>query len=131
MQPKLKKCEGCDQLKHIWKKHNRSLYCKDCWSQHPDKGKKPLQAKKPMNKKSSKIQKMDALYTVLRESYLKHNQFCKAGLPGCQINATDVHHKKLRGNYYLDESTFLPVCRICHNFIHANPILSRELGFLD
>ena len=76
MQPKLKKCSGCDQLKHIWKRHEKQLYCKDCWSQHPDKGKKPLQAKKPMNKKSSKIQKLDALYTVLRESYLKNNPFC-------------------------------------------------------
>lgn len=131
MQVKQKKCNGCGELKHIWKRYNRELYCKDCWAKHPDKGKKPLQSKKPISKKSSKKEKIDALYSVLRETYLKANPFCKAKLHGCQINATDVHHKKLRGKYYLDESTFLPVCRTCHNFIHANPILSRELGFLD
>ena len=42
MLSKLKKCSKCDELKVIWKKHNRELYCKDCWNSHPDKKKKPL-----------------------------------------------------------------------------------------
>jgi len=85
MQVKLKKCSKCGEQKQIWKRHNRELYCKDCWAQHPDKGKKPLQAKKPISKKSSKQEKLDALYSVLRETYLKANPFCKAKLHGCQI----------------------------------------------
>ena len=46
MEPKLKKCSGCDQLKHIWKKHNRNLYCKDCWYKHPESRKTPLERRK-------------------------------------------------------------------------------------
>ena len=131
MQAKLKKCSSCDQLKHIWKRHEKQLYCKDCWAQHPDKGSKPLQAKKPMSKKSSKQQKLDALYTVLRESYLKNNPFCNARLSGCQINATDIHHKAGRGKFMLDETTFLAVCRICHNQIEENPVMAKAMGFSE
>ena len=131
MQAKQKKCSGCGELKHIWKRHNRNLYCKDCWAQHPDKSKKPLQAKKPMSKKSSKQDKLDVLYSVLRENYMKANPFCKAKLPGCQINATDVHHKAGRGKFMLDQSTFLAVCRICHNQIEENPVMAKAMGFSE
>ena len=131
MQIKLKKCSKCGEQKQIWKRHNRELYCKDCWAQHPDKGKKPLQAKKPISKKSSKQEKLDALYSVLRETYLKSNPFCKAKLHGCQINATDVHHMAGRGKFMLDQSTFLAVCRICHNQIEENPVMAKAMGFSE
>jgi len=131
MQVKLKKCSKCGEQKQIWKRHNRELYCKDCWAQHPDKGKKPLQAKKPISKKSSKQEKLDALYSVLRETYLKANPFCKAKLHGCQINATDVHHMAGRGKFMLDQSTFLAVCRICHNQIEENPVMAKAMGFSE
>jgi hypothetical protein len=131
MQVKLKKCSKCGEQKQIWKRHNRELYCKDCWAQHPDKGKKPLQAKKPISKKSSKQEKLDALYSVLRETYLKANPFCKAKLHGCQINATDVHHMAGRGKFMLDQTTFLAVCRICHNQIEENPVMAKAMGFSE
>ena len=132
MQAKQKKCSGCGELKHIWKRHNRNLYCKDCWAQHPDKSKKPLQAKKPMSKKSSKQDKLDVLYSVLRENYMKANPFCKAKLPGCQINATDVHHKAGRvGDNYLKIGTWLSTCRTCHTWIENNPESAKELGLSE
>jgi hypothetical protein len=131
MQVKLKKCSKCGEQKQIWKRHNRELYCKDCWAQHPDKSKKPLQAKKPISKKSSKQEKLDALYSVLRETYLKANPFCKAKLHGCQINATDVHHMAGRGKFMLDQTTFLAVCRICHNQIEENPVMAKAMGFSE
>lgn len=131
MQVKLKKCSKCSELKVIWKRHNRELYCKDCWAQHPDKSKKPLKGSKPLSKKSSKQEKLDALYSILRESYLKANPFCKAQLPGCQVNATDIHHKAGRGIFMLDESTFLSVCRICHGKIEENPIMAKSMGFSE
>jgi hypothetical protein len=137
MQAKLKKCSGCDEIKHIWKKHNRNLYCKDCWYRHPESRKtelerrkeKKLLAKKPLNKKSSKQEKLNAIYLLLRADYLKANRFCKAKLSGCQLNATDIHHKAGRGKFMLDQSTFLAVCRICHNQIEENPIMAKEMGF--
>ena len=84
-----------------------------------------------MSKKSSKQDKLDALYSVLRETYLKANPFCKARLVGCQINATDVHHKAGRGRFMLDQSTFLAVCRICHGQIEENPVMAKEMGFSE
>ena len=137
MEPKLKKCSGCNELKHIWKKHNRDLYCKDCWYRNPESRKTPLErrkekklmAKKPINKKSSRQEKLDTLYSTLREYYLKSNKFCKAKLPGCQINATDIHHKAGRGTFMLDESTFLAVCRICHGQIEEDPVMAKAMGF--
>lgn len=129
MQPKLKKCNGCDQLKPIWKRHEKQLYCKDCWYQHPDKNKKQLKSKTPLSKKSSKQEKLDSLYSVLRESHLKANPFCKAGLPGCQRNSTDIHHMVGRGEFMLDETTFLSVCRICHGQIEENPKMAKAMGF--
>jgi hypothetical protein len=44
---------------------------------------------------------------------------------------TDVHHKKGRGKYLLDESTWLPVCREHHDKIHANPAWAFEQGYLE
>jgi hypothetical protein len=47
------------------------------------------------------------------------------------LHATDVHHKKGRGKYHLDVTTWLPVCRNCHAWIELNPIDAVELGFSD
>lgn len=131
MQTKLKQCNGCEELKHIWKKHSRKLYCKECWYKHPDRDKKPEKAKKPINKKSSKQQKLDILYSTIRETYLKTNPFCKAKLPGCNLNATDIHHKCGRGRYMLDTTTFLAVCRICHGKIENDPVMAKAMGFSE
>ena len=134
---KLKKCSDCEELKSIWKRHQGKLYCKSCWSKHPERKKSEfgknakLQAKTFLKKKSSKQQKLDALYSVLRESFLKANPYCKARLLGCQINSTDIHHKCGRGKFMLDSTTFLSVCRICHNQIEENPIMAKAMGFSE
>lgn len=49
----------------------------------------------------------------------------------CGRIADDVHHLKgrLDGNY-LDDLTWLPVCRKCHDWIHAHPKEARELHLL-
>ena len=31
IKPKLKKCAGCNELKHIWKSHGKEKYCQQCW----------------------------------------------------------------------------------------------------
>jgi 5-methylcytosine-specific restriction endonuclease McrA len=45
--------------------------------------------------------------------------------------ATEVHHRKIRkqgGSNSLDNLAHL--CKPCHDFVHANPELSYELGLL-
>jgi len=78
---------------------------------------------------SKKRQKDNSEYTKLRKEFFLNpqNEFCKAQLPGCGINATDVHHIENgsnRNSTYLDTDTWVPVCRNCHNRIHDN--LSKD-----
>jgi hypothetical protein len=82
-----------------------------------------------MRQKSKKMQQIDAKYRILRKGYLLNNPLCHAALPGCTNRSTDIHHKKGRGKYHNDVSTWLSVCRKCHNWIELNPIEAQELGF--
>jgi predicted HNH restriction endonuclease len=52
---------------------------------------------------------------------------------GCGHSATDVHHTHSGANreaFYLIQSTWLSVCRNCHNHIHEHPAEAREIGWL-
>ena len=132
LQAKPKKCDGCETIQPIWKRNGGKRYCKQCWNSHDIKGlsstKKPT-ARKPLAAKSSKQEKLDVLYSTIRGTYLKMNPLCKAKLPGCQLNATDVHHMVGRiGERLLDTSNFLSVCRTCHNWIEVHPAEAKTLG---
>ena len=73
--------------------------------------------------------KHQAKYSKLRRNYLEERSVCKAKIHNCSLLATDIHHMKGRGPYLLDTSTWLPVCRSCHNWIENNPEDSYDLGF--
>lgn len=133
LQAKQKKCDGCNEVKSIWKKEGKQKFCKQCWSSRTFKGmsstKKPT-AKKPMRLQSSKIVKLNVAYTVLREQFMKNHPHCQARIPGCSIVATDIHHKKGRvGTLFLDDSEFLAVCRMCHAWIETHPAEAKLLDF--
>ncbi|QQU92266.1 hypothetical protein I6I67_08455 [Corynebacterium aurimucosum] len=56
---------------------------------------------------------------------------CEAGLPGCEKNATDFHHRqrRQRGNDTVVNSAAL--CRACHHHItHVSPAEGRERGLI-
>jgi nitrate/TMAO reductase-like tetraheme cytochrome c subunit len=128
LQAKPKKCSGCGVEKKIWKRQGAEKFCKECWSCHSSKDIKPTK-QKPLSPKSSKQQKLDAIYSILREKFLKHHPMCEANLPGCSLNAHDIHHSKGRtGNLMLDDTEFVAVCRSCHTWIHENPKQAKELG---
>ena len=82
-----------------------------------------------MRQKSRKMQRIDAKYSKLRRGFLTNYPMCQAALPDCTHKSTDIHHKKGRGIYHNDVSTWLSVCRSCHNWIELNPIEAEELGF--
>ncbi len=44
--------------------------------------------------------------------------------------AEEIHHKRKRGKYLCDATTFMAVCREAHIWIHNNPRESREKGYL-
>lgn len=123
---KPKKCSSCGDLKTIWKNYLGEKYCKDCWYK-----KAPLNFPRAstIKTKSSSKDVLDGLYSKLRKEFLTQFPYCQARLANCTANSTDVHHMKGRGAFYLDKSTWLSVCRTCHNWIELNPIQAKEMGF--
>jgi hypothetical protein len=92
---------------------------------------KPFKATTPIKKISDRQAKLNKAYSVLRAQFLKDHPSCQARIKCHGSEATDIHHKKSRGEYFLDSSTFLATCRACHMWIHSNDAAARALGFLE
>lgn len=84
-----------------------------------------------IKKISSKMSKLNSEYSKLRKKFLDDKPMCEAHVFKCTLKSTDVHHKKGRGKYHLDTSTWLSLCRNCHNWIENNPENAKELGFSE
>lgn len=72
-------------------------------------------------------------YGVLSRAYKAEHPECEVRLPGiCDGMTTDCHHRAGRGSNLLDASTFIAVCRSCHNYIHDKMSAEerRERGLL-
>ena len=130
MQQKSKICKGCNQPKLIWKSSGKDKYCKECWYKiQPPKGlSKPVAKPNPISKKMQANQRE---YTDLRKLFMITHPTCQAKLVECTGTATDVHHKAGRGENYLKISTWLAVCRKCHQWIEENPVEAKELGLSE
>lgn len=56
---------------------------------------------------------------------------CEVRADGCTGHADHVHHVVLRAQGGADTpDNLLASCWRCHSFVHANPALSRERGWL-
>ena len=133
IKPKLKECDGCQKMTVIWKNHEGYRYCKYCWSCHKSNLNKPQKPTVSIPQVSSKRKKKDQEYLKLRERYLTENPLCMIKVNGCANGATDVHHTYAGSNreaFYLVQSTWLPVCRNCHDWIHTNPSKARTMKWL-
>lgn len=106
---------------------------------------------KPVSAKRAKLNK---IYSALRKKFLEDNPLCEHWI--CELyhstpeeirpissifqdnpagvkhipKSTDVHHRKGRGKYLLDVSTWMAVSREGHQWIHANPKESYEKGYM-
>jgi len=82
----------------------------------------------PLRKVSTKRAAELKIYGPRRAAFLLNKPTCEI----CHIKKShDVHHKagRLAGNY-LNESTWLAVCRPCHDYIHTHPSLARKQGWI-
>ena len=121
IQAKLKKCNGCDELKLIWKSDKKDKYCKECWYK-----KDPPKKVNPISKKMKVT--MDE-YSKKRTAFLALYPMCQAKVHACSVTATDVHHMAGRGENHNNVNTWIAVCRNCHSWIETNPDAAKELGF--
>ena len=132
---KLKVCDGCGKDSVIWKSSGTGglKLCKNCWSCHKsgENIQKPTSSGIP--RVSAKRTKKDAEYSKLRQRYLTDNSLCVVKVNGCGHGATDVHHTYAGANrdaFYLVQSTWIPVCRNCHDWIHSHPEQARTMNWL-
>jgi hypothetical protein len=77
--------------------------------------------------RSKRREKEEREYGKLRKEFLAANPRC-AVFP--TEMASQVHHRKGRGKFYLDVSTWLAVSDAGHRFLHDNPAIAREKGWL-
>lgn len=82
-----------------------------------------------IKKVSTRMQKLNAAYKVLRDQFMKKHPTCQARLEGCTGAATECHHSRGRGEYLLDDSTFKALCGHCHRYLETHVEVSRALGF--
>ncbi len=116
----------------------------------------PLKRKKRLNPVSKKRIKINKEYSRLRAEFLAKHPYCQVWLaetspegplseeyaiangglfrldsiPSQCPLATDIHHRKGRGRYLLDASTWMAVSRDAHRWIHDNPKEAMEKGYL-
>lgn len=109
-----------------------------------DRKKPKPKAKRRIKAVSPKREKINREYAKLRASFLKEHPYCEWWIAESRIGpyskgnkvwqfvppSTDIHHKKGRGKYLLDTSTWMAVCRYGHEAIHADPKTSYEKGYM-
>lgn len=89
-----------------------------------DKPPKKKPAKKHIPRTTEKRRKESEIYNQLRIDFLRDHPLCEARCIGeCTRYATEVHHKKGRGKYFLQIDTWLAICPACHHWVTEN---SRE-----
>jgi hypothetical protein len=96
---------------------------------------------KPVSAKMAKISK---LYRALKLQFLQQRPYCEywlaeRGLSTANVHlhvipgippSTQVHHRRGRGKYHLDVSTWMAVSAEGHAAIHADPEKSYRLGYM-
>lgn len=113
---------------------------------NPFRGTNKPKRKARIASKSKKQRELDKTYSKLRKEFLEDHCVCAVAvattvLPdvlygnilvelGKLPRATEIHHKRGRGRYLLDTSTWAAVSAEGHKWIHANPQEAEALGLL-
>lgn len=83
----------------------------------PKPEKKDKAKPKPIKRVSDKRKEENKTYKIVRKAYLVAHPFCEVKLKGCTKIATEIHHDEGRGIKLNDVSTFVAICRNCHNIV--------------
>lgn len=135
IQVKEGRCSSCQKQTRLISDRCQACYWKyRSEVKRLEREKKGIEPKQKKNhtiaKFSSKRKAENVLYLKKRRIFMEQNKKCQAKLSGCSYWASDLHHKKTREFFLLDESVYMSVCRNCHDMIHLNDEESRKNGFL-
>ncbi len=125
-------CNG--KLQYIWKNINGVKLCKSCASKQAPKANPTDKKRYIIPARSTKKEKQDALYKIVRDAYLKVHPQCEAAIPGIcsRKGSSQIHHKKGKvGEDYLDDKYFLAVDFECHRYIEDNRQFAIGMGFSE
>lgn len=138
METKLKICSVCGDKCKLWTSNPKM--CKDCAQRAKNSLKQTEDGKlaKPFKYQTKKIKSVSirqqqrlSVYNVAARLFKKNNPVCKARIKCIGSPTTDVHHRRGRGEYLLDESTWLPTCRLCHQWIEEHSEQAKALGLSE
>jgi len=128
-----RKCKTCSEV--FQKRAPLDMFCSPtCAIEYKKKSSNPSK-QKPIKQFSDKRKKRNAAYLEARKIFLfeDKNKFCPvlAELFNRKEYATEIHHTNGRENDRLNDREFwIAVSREGHQWIHANPKLAREKGWL-
>jgi hypothetical protein len=126
-----RKCKVCSEV--FVKRSPLDMFCsKDCAVNYKKKPKKQIQ---PIKQFSDIRAKRNTAYLIANKAFLmeEENQFCPVmGLIfNKTVRTTEVHHTNGRENdRLLDRTYWLAVSREGHQWIHSNPKIAYEQGWL-
>lgn len=85
----------------------------------------------PLRRQSKKRADESKIYSERRKVFLEAHPECECTWSACFAKSVDVHHKRLRtGQNFLNEKTWMALCRAHHNYIHNNAKHARMLELL-
>lgn len=101
--------------------------CAFCDSPQPE-GKAPKRISKVSDKRSDELSQ----YPKKKKAFLLHKMACEVKLPGCTVNATEIHHCSTSALDFLNENTWTAICRSCHLKVETEIPAEerRKLGLL-
>lgn len=87
--------------------------------------------RKRIKRVSKKKREQDKIYAKLRPQFLAEHPTCEIQWDDkCSKKATQVHHVKRRGKYYLKTETWKSSCRHCHAMVEHNGKEAERRGHL-
>jgi len=117
-------CASCETA--IRKNKRQQIKDDQKRQQNFSKKMEPRAKPKPVSEKRKVINQE---YFKLVDQFKKDNPNCNARINNFCTGATDdPHHSRGRGAYLLDVSTWIPVCRSCHNYIEQHPLDAQKRG---
>ena len=127
-----RKCKTCSEV--FQKRSPLDMFCSSKCAFEYKKNKSTSKPKK-IKTFSDKRKKRNEAYLIARTLFLTENKnkFCPVmgEIFNQTIKTTEVHHTNGRENERLiDREFWLAVSREGHQWIHANPKISREKGWL-